>query len=340
MADALPDRMRAWTFDRRGEPDEVLALADVAVPRPGPGQLLVRVRAASVNFSDALIVRGTYQSTPPLPAIAGMEVSGELVGGDLDDLLPAGGTVAGLTAGLVGAFAPYAVLDRGSAFVPPAHYSPVEAACFPVAFQTAWFAVHVRGRVEAGDAVLVHAAAGGVGLAAVQLARALGARTVIGVVGDPVKREAALAAGCSAVLLRGSADLVGQVREAAGGAVDVVIDPVGGTAHALSERVVGFDGRIVLVGFASGQVPPVRADLAMVKNYAVVGLHWGLYRDRAPAVVREQYERLVAVVDAAAIHPVVSRLLPFDRAPAALAAVESGSSVGRVAVDVDGSAGA
>ncbi|RHW28379.1 NADPH:quinone oxidoreductase family protein [Nocardioides immobilis] len=325
--------MRAWMFERTGNPREVLALRDLPVPQPSPGQVLVRVRAASVNFSDALIVRGTYQLRPPLPAVAGMEVAGETLGDDPATGLSAGTRVAGLTTGLVGAFAEYAVLDRASVFAPPPSYSYPEAACFPVAFQTAWFAVHVRGRVRAGDVVLVHAAAGGVGLAAVQLAHAAGAR-VIGIVGDEAKREVAKAAGCAEVLLRGGDDLVGRVKETAGGSVHVVVDPVGGAAHAVSERVVGFDGRIVIVGFASGQVPAVRADLAMVKNYSVVGLHWGLYRDKAPDVVVEEYQRLVAVVGEAGIRPVVSSVVSFACVPEAVAAVESGQTAGRVAVDL------
>lgn len=333
MPESPPARMRAWVFERTGNPGEVLVLRDLPVPQAGPGQVLVRVRAASVNFSDALIVRGTYQLRPPLPAVVGMEVAGEVLGGDPANGLPAGTRVAGLTTGLVGAFAEYAVLDRASVFVPPPGYSHTEAACFPVAFQTAWFAVHVRGRVGAGDVVLVHAAAGGVGLAAVQLAHAAGAR-VIGIVGDEAKRDVAMAAGCAEVLLRGGDDLVGRVKEVAGGAVQVVVDPVGGAAHAVSERVIGFDGRIVIVGFASGQVPPVRADLAMVKNYSVVGLHWGLYRDRAPDVVAQEYQRLVAVVGEAGIRPVVSSVVAFERAPEAVTAVESGRTAGRVAVDL------
>lgn len=333
MGERIPTRMHAWTFDRVGDPRDVVKLRDLPTPKPGPGQTLVRVRAAAVNFSDALIVRGTYQLRPQLPAVVGMEVAGELVGGDAPDALLAGTIVCGLTTGLVGAFAEYALLDRGSVFVPPSGYSPTEAACFPVAYQTAWFAVHVRGQVRAGDVVLVHAAAGGVGFAAVQIANAAGA-SVVGIVGSEAKREAALGAGCAAVLLRDEEDLPQRVKEVAGGPVQVVIDPVGGPAHAVSERVIGFDGRIVIVGFASGQVPPVRADLAMVKNYSVVGLHWGLYRDKSPAVVAKEYELLVEAVENAEIRPPVSRVVAFEQAPQAVVAVESGRTAGRVAVDL------
>lgn len=323
--------MRAWEFSAVGDPGVVVKLVELPTPVPGPGQVLVRVLAAAVNYSDLLVVRGTYQATPALPAVAGMELAGVVVGGDPGSQ---GSLVAGLTSGLVGAFAEYAVLDFGSFAAAPSGYSAIEAACFPVAFQTSWFALHVRGQVRAGEAVLVHAASGGVGSAAVQLASAAGARAVIGVIGHESKRDLALKAGCTAVVHRDDPDVVSQVKAASGGAVDVVVDPVGGEAHRISERVVGFDGRIVIVGFASGTVPPVRADLAMVKNYSVVGLHWGLYRERAPEVVSEQHRRLVQVVAANDVRPLVTQVFDFERVPEALAHLASGRSTGRVAIDV------
>jgi len=327
----LPAEMCAWCFAEHGDPAQVLALRRTAVPVPGPGQLLVAVEAAAVNFADALIVRGDYQSSPPLPAVAGMELAGRVVatGDGVERAL--GARAAGLGAGMTGGFGEYAVMAAADAFEPPAAYSAPEAACFTVAYQTAWFAIHVRGRLAAGETVLVHAAAGGVGLAAVQLAAATGAR-VFGVVGSEAKAPAALAAGCEAVFLRDDPDLVGRLKEASGGGIDVVVDPVGGRSHTVSERVVRFDGRIVLLGFASGDLPEVRPDLAMVKNYSVVGLHWGLYREKAPGVVVREYARLLEVVTTAGIRPLVSDVLDFQEVPAALARVAGGGSVGRVAV--------
>lgn len=330
---SVPGTMKAWLFETTGEPSQVLTLEEVPVPRLAGDQVLVEVDAAAVNFSDALVVRGQYQSKPPLPAVAGMEIAGRVVAAGPGSGLKPGAPVAGLTTGLVGAFAEYAVLDGHSAFEPPAHLSPTEAACFAVAYQTAWFAVHVRGVVAPGEAVLVHSAAGGVGLAAVQLAAAAGAR-VIGVVGSKGKVEAARSAGCEHVFLRGAADLVETIKDAVGGSVDLVVDPVGGPAHEVSERAVGFDGRIVLVGFASGQLPAIRPDLVMVKNFSVVGLHWGLYRERARSVVDEQYRLLRAEMERHQIRPTISWRAPFSRAPEAISRVEEGRSVGRVLVRV------
>ncbi|MFT4286985.1 zinc-binding dehydrogenase [Nocardioides sp.] len=328
MAGGLPAEMWAWCFAEHGDPAQVLALRRTAVPVPGPGQLLVAVEAAAVNFADGLIVRGDYQSSPPLPAVSGMELAGSVVAGAER---PLSTRVAGLGAGLGGGFAEYAVIEDADAFEPPALYSATEAACFTVAYQTAWFALHVRGCLTPGETVLVHSAAGGVGLAAVQLAAAAGAR-VLGVIGSVAKAPAALAAGCEAVFLRGEPDLAARIKDASDGGVDLVVDPVGGESHTVSERVIRFAGRIVLVGFASGDLPVVRPDLAMVKNYAVVGLHWGRYRTKAPEMVAAEYARLVDAVTGAGIRPLVSDVLDFQEVPAALARVTGGGSVGRVAV--------
>ncbi|WP_148573480.1 zinc-binding dehydrogenase [Nocardioides caldifontis] len=325
--------MRAWQYVEHGPPSKVLRLADVEPPVPGPGQVLVEVDAAAVNFADGLVVRGTYQSSPPLPAIAGMEVTGRVVAvGDGVGLEP-GVRVCGMTPRQSGAFAELAVLDAGDAWVSPEGYTAAQAAGFATAYQTAWFAVHVRGRVAPGEAVVVHAAAGGVGVAAVQLAAAAGAR-VVGVVGSPAKVEVAMAAGCSDVVLRADADAVNRIKGATRGGAHVVIDPVGGGSHTISERVTRFDGRIVVLGFASGVVPRVRADLVMVKNISVVGLHWGLYRTQAPDVVAEQYALLRTEVARRGIVPAVSSVMPMERLPDALEAVESGRSHGRVVVEV------
>jgi NADPH2:quinone reductase len=327
--------MRAFVFAEHGNPDEVLRLQELSVPRPGPGQVLVATRAAAVNFADHLMITGEYQSRPALPAVAGMELAGAVAAAGSGVDIPAGTLVAGLTTGMIGAFAEYAVLDTTDAMVPPAGFSAVEAACFTVAYQTAWFALHVRAKLSRGERVLVQAAAGGVGLATVQLAKAAGAH-VVGIVGSPTKVEQATRAGCDLVLVRGRDDVVGAVKAWAPSGIDVVVDPVGGQAQAVSERVVGFEGRIVLVGMASGEPSPVRPEILLVKNVALVGLHWGLYRSRAPQVVVSEYDRLVASVTAAGLKPLVSHVHPFHEVREALANVRSGATTGRVAVLVRG----
>lgn len=325
--------MKAWQYLEHGTPSIVLNLIDLDPPEPGPDQVLVEVDAAAVNFADGLIVRGTYQAAPVFPAIAGMEMTGTVVAAGDGAAHLMGTRVCGMTPRQAGAFAQLAVLDLADAFTPPESFTPAQAAGFTTAYQTAWFAVHVRGQTEPGDTVVVHAAAGGVGTAAVQLAAAAGAR-VIGVVGRPEKVAVAEAAGCSEVLLRTDVNLIDRIKHATGGGADVVIDPVGGDAYTVSERVTRFGGRIVVIGFASGTVPTVRADLLMVKNISVVGLHWGLYRSRAPWMVAEQYALLRQEVEAHRIVPDVHAVVPLQRVPEALELVESGQSSGRVVIEV------
>ena len=333
VADGVPMTMRAWVFDRHGDPAEVLRLLDhAAVPEPGSGQVLIRMSSAAVNFADDLIIRGSYQSSPPLPAIPGTECAGRVVAIGTGVDLELGSAIAGLGYRLSGGFGEYVLLDASDAFVVPAGYSADEAAAFTVAYQTAWFAVHTRGGVASGETVLVHSAAGGVGRAAVQLAVEAGAR-VFGIVGSEAKILAALDAGCERVFLRGEPDIAARLETETGGrGIDLVVDPVGGAAHAVSERAIGFEGRIVLVGFASGDLPVVRPDLVMVKNFTILGLHWGLYRAKRPEAVAEEYARLVDTVAAAGIRPLVSEVFDFGSVPAAIAKVADGHSTGRVVV--------
>lgn len=326
--------MDAWTFNRFGEPNEVLVRSRVPVPVADPKtQVLVRVSAATVNFADAVIIRGQYQFRPELPAVPGIELCGRIVrnaGGASP--LRVGDRVAGMSFGLVGAFAEYAVMDLSDALTVPDSFDDIEASAFSVAYQTAWFALHVRAQLRPGETILVHSAAGGVGSAAVQLAKAHGAR-VIGVVGSGSKVATAKALGCDHVLLRTDADFVGHIRGLTGRAgVDVVVDSVGGDAHRISARSVAFEGRIVLVGFASGEPSQLSAEHALVKNYTVMGLHWGLYRTHRHDLVASSYEQLCRTVTRHGIRPLVSRVVDFADAPAAFSAVAEGSSTGRVVV--------
>ncbi|SOB85838.1 NADPH:quinone oxidoreductase family protein [Streptomyces sp. 1331.2] len=311
-----------------GEPAAVMRLAeDVARPVAGPGQLLVRVRAAAVNFPDALMVRGQYQVRPPLPFTPGVELCGEVADGPRrgerligNPLLPQG------------AFAEYALLDAAAAFPAPEALDDAEAAALHIGYQTAWFALHRRARLRAGETLLVHAAAGGVGSAALQLGRAAGAR-VIAVVGGPAKAEAARALGADVVVDRTERDFVAAVKEATGGrGADVVFDPVGGAAYTGSTKCVAFEGRIVVVGFAAGQIPAPALNHALVKNYSILGLHWGLYNTQDPQAVRAAHEELTKLADQGAVRPLVSARVPLAGAADAVQRVADGLSTGRIAV--------
>ncbi|MFJ2766959.1 NADPH:quinone oxidoreductase family protein [Streptomyces sp. NPDC087300] len=315
--------MQAWQVHENGEPGEVMRLGEVARPEPGEGQLLLKVRAANINFPDALLCRGQYQIRPPLPFTPGVEICGETEDGRrviANPALPYGG------------FAEYAVADATALLPAPDALDDAEAAALHIGYQTGWFGLHRRAHLQAGETLLVHAAAGGVGSAAVQLGKAAGA-TVIGVVGGAEKAAVARDLGCDLVLDRRADDVVGAVKEATGGrGADVVYDPVGGDAYAKSAKCVAFEGRIVVVGFASGAIPTPALNHALVKNYSILGLHWGLYASKDPRLILRCHEELTELAAKGAIKPLVSERVPMEGAAAAVQRVADGVTTGRVAV--------
>ncbi|MRG60024.1 zinc-binding dehydrogenase [Agromyces sp. CFH 90414] len=337
--------MRAWQVTRNGEPEEVLELREVPVPVPGPGEVLVRTRAVAVNFPDVLLARGEYQVRPEPPFTPGIELSGDVVeiGADASAITDASGAAPAAPAlavgervvgSAIGVLSEYAVLPAVAVRPAPEALSDEASAALTIAYQTAWFGLHRRAALAAGEWLLVHAAAGGVGSAAVQLGVAAGAR-VIGVVGSEAKAAVAREAGAELVLVRGRDDLVEGVKAATGGhGADVVFDPVGGEAFEASTKCIAFEGRIVVVGFAGGTMQQVRANHALVKNYSVLGLHWALYQQRRPDLVREAHDELARLAASGAIAPVVEAVVPFADAPAAVQRLAGGTTTGRLVVRV------
>ena len=322
--------MRAWHVVRHGEPAEVLQLADVPEPTPGPGQVLVWARAVAVNFPDVLLARGEYQVRPELPFSPGIELCGHVVGlGEGVARVAVGDRVVGSR---IGVLSELAVLDEHEVFPAPTSLDDAEAAALTIGYQTAWFGLHRRAEIRPGETLLVHAAAGGVGTAAVQLGAAAGAR-VIGVVGSAAKAEVARTAGADVVVDRSTQDVVAVVKaETAGRGADVVFDPVGGRAFEQSTRCIAFEGRIVVVGFAGGEIQAVHAGHALVKNYGVLGLHWALYAQRRPDLVEAAHAELTRLVDEGRIRPVVGEVVPFEDAPAAVQRLADGATTGRLVI--------
>jgi NADPH2:quinone reductase len=321
--------MRAWQVHELGEPRDVLALADIPDPEPGPGQVLVRVLGAAANFFDALMCRGIYQVRPPLPFTPGGELCGEVIsaGPGVTGFAP-GDRVIGGAAG--GAFAELALMNADSALPAPDGLDDAEAAAFFITYQTGWFGLHRRAGLAAGETLLVQAAAGGVGSAAVQLGKAAGAR-VIGVVGGARKAEAARALGADVVVDRRAQDFVEVVKEVTGGrGADVVYDSVGGEAYTRSTKCVAFEGRILVIGFASGQIPTPALNHALIKNYSIVGLHWGLYQTKNPRLIRDCHAELTKLVAEGAIKPLVSERLGLEEVAAGLQRLADGDTVGRI----------
>jgi NADPH:quinone reductase len=323
--------VKAWQLSRYGEPEDVLELAEVPRPVPGPGQLLVKVLAAAANFPDVLLCRGTYQVRPPLPFTPGVELCGEVTetGADVTRF-NVGDRVIGGAVLPSGAFATWAVMDAAQAFPAPAVLDDAEAAPFLVTYQTGWFGLHRRARLAAGETLLVHAAAGGVGSGAVQLGKAAGAR-VIGVVGGQEKARVAERLGADVVVDRYAEDFVAVVKEVTQGkGADVVYDPVGGEAFRRSTKCIAFEGRIVVVGFASGDIPSAALNHALVKNYDILGLHWGLYEQLNPAAVLACQAELTRLAAAGLIRPLITERLPLAGVPDGLRRLGAGTTAGRL----------
>jgi NADPH2:quinone reductase len=319
--------MKAWRAHRFGPP-EVLQFDDVPDAPLAAGQARVEVRAAAVNFPDALLVAGSYQLRPEPPFIPGMEAAGVVVESQ-SPKLAVGARVAVLTPS-VGCYATHVVVPPVAAFVVPDAVPFDDAAAMTVTYQTGWFGLHRRAALRAGETLLVHAAAGGVGSAAVQLGKAAGAR-VLATAGGPAKVAQALALGADAACDYTGADFVDFVkRETGGRGADVIYDPVGGEVFERSTKCVAFEGRIVVVGFTSGQIPSLRTNHVLLKNYAVLGLHWGAYGFRDPASIEACQAELYRLHVAGALRPLVSERVPLAEAPAALARVAGRQSTGKI----------
>lgn len=332
--------MRAWRVHELAPPGTPLEPglrldADAPEPRPGPGQVLVRVGAAALNFPDVLLARGIYQMRPPLPFSPGIELCGGVVEvGDGVDPAYVGRRVLGMPELPWGALAELAVMDAGLLHDVPAGLDDAGAAGFYVAYQTAWFALHRRAGLRAGETLLVHAAAGGVGSAAVQLGRAAGAR-VVAVVGGAQKAKLAEHLGADVVVDRRVQDFVAVVKQVTGGrGADVVFDPVGGDTFDASTKCIASEGRLVVIGFAGGRIASAPTNHMLLKNYGVLGLHWGAYRVSDPALVHQVHATLCGLVADRAISPVVSERLAMEEAAAGLGRLERGETVGRLVVEL------
>ncbi|MEV6661437.1 NADPH:quinone oxidoreductase family protein [Nocardia fluminea] len=322
--------MKAWQVTELGEPRDVLRFNDIDDPVAGPGQVLVRVLAAPANFPDVLLCRGQYQVKPPLPFTPGVELCGEVVAVGDGARFAVGDRIVGTTNLPGGAFAELAVLDADSAFPAPDSLDDAEAAALVIGYQTSWFALHRRTQVRPGETLLVHAAAGGVGSSAVQLGKAAGAR-VIGVVGGPEKAEYCRSLGADLVIDRRTEDFVPIVKEFTDGrGADVIYDPVGGEAYAKSTKCVAFEGRILVIGFAGGTIPQPALNHALIKNYSIIGLHWGLYQQYNQQAIADCHAELSRLAAAGKVRPLISERLALGDVPDGLGRLGDGDTVGRL----------
>ena len=321
--------MRALLCRETTGPDG-LEVAEIAEPEPGPGEIAIAVEGCGVNFADTLIVEGRYQVKPAPPFTPGMEVAGSVRAlGDGVGGFRVGDPVIGMVG--IGGFAEVALCRADWALPRPATVEAPTAACFPVAYGTAHIGLEHRAGLRPGETLLVHGASGGVGLAAVEVGKAMGA-TVIATAGNEDKLAIARAHGADHGIDYGRGEFRHAVKALTGGGADVIFDPVGGDIFDQSLRCIAWEGRIVVVGFASGRIPHAPCNLLLVKNVGVLGVHWGNYRERAPQVMTASLDRLFAWLDRGLLKPLVSRTFPLEGAADALRELRARRAAGKLVV--------
>ncbi len=294
-----------------------------------PGQVVIDVRATGCNFFDILITEGKYQIQPELPFSPGAEVAGTVreIGEGVERFSVGDGVSALLEHG---GFASIVAAPQERVFPMPPQMSFEEAAALGLVYQTSYVGLVHRASLREGETLLVHAAAGGVGLAAVQIGVALGAR-VIGTAGTLDKLDLVKRSGADAVINYRDEDWVERVKELTDGrGADVIYDPVGGDTFDLSTRCVAFEGRILVIGFASGRIPSAQMSRVLVKNFSLVGLHWGLYFEKNPRVIQDAQEAISRLYATGKIAPVVSATYPLVDARLALDALGARKTTGKV----------
>jgi NADPH2:quinone reductase len=327
--------MRAIQIVEESGPDGALALVELPEPEPShmltPGEgVLVDVHCAGVSFPELLQTRGQYQMKPPLPYVPGSEVAGVVRSAPEGAQVKAGDRVAAFCA--LGGFAETAVAPEFFTFALAPELDFAQGAGLVLNYHTAYFSLAMRGRLKAGETVLVHGAAGGVGTASLQVAKALGART-IGVVSTDDKRRVAEEAGADQTVLAGET-WKDEVKELSGGGVDVVLDPVGGDRFTDSLRSLGENGRLIVVGFTGGSIPEVRVNRLLLGNTEVIGAGWGAYVMGKPELNREIGAQIGRMVEEGFIRPVVGERFPLERAADALKTLDERRATGKIVLDV------
>ncbi len=320
--------MKAMVATRWGEPSE-LEYVDLPDPEPGADQVLVETRAIGCNFPDILMVQGKYQVKPPLPFSPGHEIAGIVrsVGPQVTGIRPGQRVIAHLA---WGGYAERVVTEAHRVQPIPDAMPFDHAAALFVVYQTGYSALVRRAALQPGEWLLVHGAAGGVGLAAVQLGKALGAR-VIATAGTPEKLEVARQSGADVLIDYRTPDWIEQVKSVTGGeGADVIYDPVGGDVFDGSTKCIAFEGRLLTIGFAGGRIPTVAVNRLLLKNISVVGVHWGYYERRGSPLVQEWTDALFKLYGEGRIRPVIYRTYRLPEAAAALGALASRESYGKV----------
>lgn len=326
--------MRAWQIHAHGEPADVLRLDEVSAPEPGDGEALVDVQAVSLNFPDVLLCRGEYQESPPLPFTPGIEMADRVRKVIGDDQHLVGKRVVGFPALPNGGLAEQLALPATDLLVVPDEMPAPVAAALPVAYQTGWVGLYRRGELRAGETLLVHGGAGGVGTASIQLGLARGAR-VIATARGAERVAICRNLGAEVVIDYSTEDFVEAVRAATDGrGADVVYDPVGGDVFDRTRRCIAFEGRLLIIGFASGRIPSIAVNHLLLRNFSAVGVYWGLYRKMMPEIIPQAHADLLDLYSQGKIDPVIQDVVAFEDAVAAFTSLGSRGVSGKIVVRI------
>lgn len=323
--------MHAWTVHNFGHYRDQLVLEERYRPRVTGSDALIRVKSSGINFFDLLTIAGRYQVKAPLPFVPGGEAAGEVVAAGDSCPLKVGERVMTSHSG---AFAEYMIAPQNATYRLPDEMDYEDAAAFQLIYQTSYFALVHRAGLMQGEFLLVHGGAGGVGTAAIQIGKALGAR-VIATAGGAEKLDICRQCGAEYLIDYRKDNFVEKVSQITGGnGANVVYDPVGGDVFDQSTKCIAWEGRILVIGFTSGRIPEIRTNKVLLKNMSVVGLWWGNYRLHNPLLIEDTQQRLYQMYREGHIKPVIHSSIEFTELPAALELLENRKSYGKIVMNV------
>ncbi len=324
--------MRSWFISTLGDPQEALQIKETPKPIPEKGEVLLEVKAFALNFFDILQCQGKYQEKPTLPFTPGAEVAGIIaeVGEGVDEVV--GKRVLATPLIPNGGFTEWVIVREEDIFPIPNELPYEQAASMYITYHTAYYALKTKAQLKEGETLLVHAGSGGVGSAAIQIGKALGAK-VIATAGSDKKLEVCESIGADVVINYRNEDFIKVVKEETDGhCADVIFDPVGGDVFQKSRKCIAFDGRLLLIGFASGTIPDAPTNHMLIKNYSLIGVHFGYFRKLFPEKVKQAHLELMDLSKKGKIHPLIYNQYGFKEVPEALNQLGSRQTWGKLVV--------
>lgn len=326
---------RGWVLGQAGDPAEVLTLGELEDPVPGHGELVVDVEAAGLSFADLLLIRGEYQIALPLPCVPGSELVGRVRARGAGATTPVGTRLIGIALAPHGAYADTAVVVEERSEPIPEHVDGPAAVALIGNYVTAHLALHRRAGLRSGEVVVIHGGAGGVGSAAIQVAKAAGAFVIAADIGAD-RAELCRKVGADVAIDAGAAPLRDVVAQHSGGrGADVVVDAVGGDLFEQARRCIAFEGRIVIVGFTSGTIPQMKLNQLILRSFTIMGVNALIVLEQYPEIHREARRAVVKLLAEGAIAPLIGRVEPLDQLLGACAALAEGRVQGKAVVTVD-----